>query len=142
MTNPRALTDAQLAAGRFTPQQLVGLGAQHREAVVADHPANLFRGTGGQIEVPILPIPGGPTIGVPVPDVPNVAGDVASAVSSSVADAIKGAVAVVLGPVAEIGLTLVVAAAGLALVVWAVVSLAKNSKTAQNVASVAAVAAI
>ena len=91
-----------------------------------------------------------PPIDIPPGDIAGgIAGALPGAVSGAVGDAAKivtsplGALGdLVLGPVAEIAVTLVLAAAGMALVVLALVKAAGKSETVRTVADVAPKAAV
>lgn len=133
--DPAQLNNRQLIASQYSPQQLVGMTADQRDAIAQDHPANIAAG-------PSIPLPGGGSIEIPTPSVPDPVG----AATGVVADRITGAV---LGPVAEVVFGMVISSAGVALIVWALIALGKRTgvndtvkagaKTAGNVATVAAV---
>lgn len=144
--DPRTMTGDQLQASRFTPMMLVGMNGAQRERLAPHYPANLLA-TGGPdpvataVEVtkavaaatPAAAIAGAVT-GADPGGVVSAAGGVVSTVSS-LGSNIAGSV---LGPIAEVAFGVVIAAAGVALVVWALVALGKQSSTVTSVVKVGA----
>lgn len=136
--DPRTMTDAQLAASRVTPMMLVGMNGAERERLAPHWPANVLA-TGGPdpasaaVEVVKAVASASPAAAV-ASAVPGVETAV-NAVGSVVGDKIGG---LVLGPIAEVAFGVVIAAAGVGLVVWALIALGKQSSTVTSVVKVGA----
>lgn len=130
MSDPRALSDLELAAAIVRPLELV-----NRPDLAAFAPHNLIgyggpdQGTkepktektkGGEKDVETdITIPG-LGVGLDVPSVPDVAAGIGSTITNAV-----------LGPVAEIVIQTVLTTIAGGLLVWAVIAMARRSETAQ-----------
>lgn len=123
--DPRALSDLELSAARYTPMGLLALDPGQRDRLARVYPGNLLYPTGGpavaSAVVNDVVLPGGVTVPLPGPDV-NL--DAAAGVAQGVADKITGAV---LGPISEAIFGAILAGAGGLLVVLALKHMADKS---------------
>lgn len=126
MTDPRTMTPVELAAAQLRPLELV-----HRPDLIDHAPHNLFRGLGGPdvagvvdaVVDTLAPIPGAVVDpGQTVEDLANVVPNVGSSIAGAV-----------LGPISELVVQAVMTTIAGALLVWAVIALARRSETAQYV---------